>query len=151
MRAVHRCVNRDWHCLTEAVSGVSPMPCLPSFPRLWAAAPVALLVGLVLLRSPASAADDQPRSPNIIFILADDLGWADIGYHDSDIRTPHLDGLAAKGVRLNRHYVYPTCSPTRVALLSGQDAFRHGEHRSARGSNNARGCRAYERAADGSP
>lgn len=66
------------------------------------------------------------RPPNIVFILADDLGWADIGYHDSDIRTPHLDRLAAAGTRLNRHYVYPTCSPTRVALLSGQFPSRFG-------------------------
>lgn len=58
--------------------------------------------------------------PNVIFILADDLGWNDVGYHDSDIRTPHLDRLAADGTRLNWHYVYPTCSPTRVALLSGR-------------------------------
>jgi arylsulfatase A-like enzyme len=66
------------------------------------------------------------RAPNIIFILADDLGWADIGYHDSEIRTPHLDRLAGDGVRLNRHYVYPTCSPTRVALLSGRFPSRYG-------------------------
>jgi arylsulfatase A-like enzyme len=74
---------------------------------------------------PASAADDA-RRPNIVFILADDLGWADIGYHDSDVRTPHLDRLAAGGTRLNRHYVYPTCSPTRVALLSGRFPSRFG-------------------------
>ena len=66
------------------------------------------------------------EKPNIVFILADDLGWADIGYHDSDIRTPHLDRLAAEGVQLNRHYVYPTCSPTRVALLSGRFPSRFG-------------------------
>jgi arylsulfatase A-like enzyme len=73
----------------------------------------------------AFGAEQAPR-PNIIFILADDLGWADIGYHDSDIRTPHLDRLAGDGVRLNRHYVYPTCSPTRVALLSGRFPSRFG-------------------------
>lgn len=73
----------------------------------------------------ASAAEDA-RRPNIIFILADDLGWGDIGYHDSDIRTPHLDRLAAEGVRMNRHYVYATCSPTRVALLSGRFPSRFG-------------------------
>lgn len=73
----------------------------------------------------ASAAEDA-RRPNILFILADDLGWADIGYHDSDIRTPHLDRLAGEGLRLNQHYVYPTCSPTRVALLSGRFPSRFG-------------------------
>ncbi len=77
-----------------------------------------------------SAAAEASRSaeapPNIVFILADDQGWADIGYHDSDIQTPNLDRLAAEGVRLNRHYVYPTCSPTRVALLSGRFPSRFG-------------------------
>src|SRR5690606_1117362 len=83
-----------------------------------------LLLGIVTCSSSADEADSRP--PNIVFILADDLGWADIGYHDSDIRTPHLDRLAAEGVRLNRHYVYPTCSPTRVALLSGRFPSRFG-------------------------
>jgi arylsulfatase A-like enzyme len=73
-----------------------------------------------------ACAADGARRPNIIFILADDLGWGDIGYHNSDIRTPHLDRLAASGTRLNRHYVYPTCSPTRVALLSGRFPSRFG-------------------------
>lgn len=77
------------------------------------------------LNSSVSRAD-PPRVPNLIFILADDQGWADIGYHGSDIRTPHLDRLAAEGVRLNRHYVYATCSPTRVALLSGRYPSRYG-------------------------
>ena len=74
----------------------------------------------------AAEASERPVRPNIVFLLADDLGWADIGYHDSDVRTPNLDRLAAGGVRLNRHYVYPTCSPTRVALLSGTFPSRFG-------------------------
>lgn len=69
---------------------------------------------------------DHASRPNIVFILADDLGWADIGYHDSDIHTPHLDALASNGVRLHRHSVCPTCSPTRVALLSGRFPSRFG-------------------------
>jgi arylsulfatase A-like enzyme len=96
--------------------------------RFVPAASLLLLIGIVTCSSPtsAAAAADDSRPPNTIFILADDLGWADIGYHDSDIRTPHLDKLAAGGVRLNRHYVYPTCSPTRVALLSGRFPSRFG-------------------------
>jgi arylsulfatase A-like enzyme len=89
---------------------------------------IAVLVlnaSLFCMVSTACGAEETPR-PNMIFILADDLGWADIGYHDSDIRTPHLDRLAGDGVRLNRHYVYPTCSPTRVALLSGRFPSRFG-------------------------
>lgn len=73
-----------------------------------------------------SDAADTPARPNVIFILADDLGWADVGYHGSEIRTPNLDRLAAAGARLQRHYVYPTCSPTRVALLSGRFPSRFG-------------------------
>lgn len=64
--------------------------------------------------------------PNIVFILADDLGWRDIGYHQSDIKTPHLDRLAAGGIRLDQHYVYPVCSPTRVGLLTGRGPSRFG-------------------------
>lgn len=74
----------------------------------------------------AASREDTTRAPNIIFVLTDDMGWGDIGYHDSDIRTPHLDRLAAAGVRLHYHYVYPKCSPTRVALLSGRFPSRFG-------------------------
>jgi arylsulfatase A-like enzyme len=64
--------------------------------------------------------------PNIVFILSDDQGWADIGYQSPDVKTPNMDRLAAAGVRLDWHYVYPTCSPTRVALISGRYPSRHG-------------------------
>lgn len=59
--------------------------------------------------------------PNILFIMADDLGYADIGYHGGagQIKTPHLDKLAYQGVRLENYYVQPVCTPTRSALLSG--------------------------------
>lgn len=101
------------------------MACLQSYRNVVHLVAAALSVCLLGRSQPAAAADDSPR-PNMVFILADDLGWADIGYHDSGIRTPHLDRLAAEGVRLNRHYVYPTCSPTRVALLSGRFPSRFG-------------------------
>ena len=61
----------------------------------------------------------QPK-PNILLIVADDLGWADVGWHGSKLKTPHLDRLAHEGVELDRHYVQPVCSPTRAALLSGR-------------------------------
>jgi len=60
------------------------------------------------------------KKPNIIIILADDLGWGDVGYHGSDIRTPNIDGLAKEGLILNRYYTAPICSPTRVGLLTGR-------------------------------
>ncbi|MEW6304946.1 MAG: arylsulfatase [Verrucomicrobiota bacterium] len=72
------------------------------------------------------AADARPPRPNIIFLLADDLGWADVGYHGGKIKTPHLDKLAAAGAKLEFHYVQPLCSPTRAALMSGRYPLRHG-------------------------
>ena len=61
------------------------------------------------------------RAPNIIVILADDLGWADLGHDGSKIDTPHLDRLAKEGVKLTRfHSSAPMCSPTRAALLTGR-------------------------------
>lgn len=59
------------------------------------------------------------QKPNIVFILADDYGWNDIGYHGSEIMTPNLDKLALSGVRLENYYVQPICTPSRSQLLSG--------------------------------
>jgi arylsulfatase A-like enzyme len=68
------------------------------------------------------------KRPNILVILADDLGWADVGYHGSQIMTPNIDGLARDGVRFQQHYVQPMCTPTRVALLTGRYPSRYGDH-----------------------
>uniref|UniRef100_A0A8C7X6B5 Sulfatase N-terminal domain-containing protein n=1 Tax=Oryzias sinensis TaxID=183150 RepID=A0A8C7X6B5_9TELE len=59
-----------------------------------------------------------PR-PHIVFIMADDFGWNDVGYHNSEIKTPNLDLLSAKGVRLQNYYVQPLCSPSRNQLMTG--------------------------------
>lgn len=67
------------------------------------------------------------RSPNVIYILADDLGWGDVGYHGSPIRTPNFDRLARHGVELDCHYVCPVCTPTRVSLLTGRHPGRFGK------------------------
>jgi arylsulfatase A-like enzyme len=80
-------------------------------------------VGSLLVLNGAES-QPAPARPNIVFILSDDQGWNDVGYHGSPIRTPNLDRLAAGGVRLEQHYVYPTCSPTRVALLTGRNPAR---------------------------
>ena len=64
--------------------------------------------------------------PNILILLADDLGWNDVGYHGSQIKTPHIDRLADGGVVLDQHYVTPMCSTTRAALLSGRHPSRFG-------------------------
>jgi len=97
-----------------------------SHPRWSPFASVATVFVVLILVAPLAA---QPRAadrPNIVFILADDLGWHDIGYHQSDVMTPHIDRLAAGGIRLNQHYVYPVCSPTRVGFLTGRGPSRFG-------------------------
>jgi arylsulfatase A-like enzyme len=59
-------------------------------------------------------------------VVADDLGWGHVGWQNPKVRTPHLDRLASAGVKLNRHYVAPVCSPTRVALMTGRYWSRFG-------------------------
>jgi arylsulfatase A-like enzyme len=69
-----------------------------------------------------SACSARPSGPNVLVVLADDLGWGDLGcYGSPSIRTPHLDGLAADGVRFTNAYATaPVCSPTRFALYTGR-------------------------------
>jgi arylsulfatase A-like enzyme len=74
-------------------------------------------------QSPAGAADAKP---NILYIVADDLGWKDVGFHGSDIKTPNLDALAAKGAKLEAFYAQPMCTPTRAALMTGRYPLRYG-------------------------
>ena len=63
---------------------------------------------------------------NILFMIADDLGWNDVGYHGSEIATPNIDALVRKGVELDRYYAFPVCSPTRAALMTGRSPIRMG-------------------------
>jgi arylsulfatase A-like enzyme len=79
--------------------------------------------GILTLR-PTPAAE-APR-PNIVFILSDDQGWGDVGFHGSDIKTPNIDRLAKEGARLEQFYVMPLCSPTRASLLTGRYPIRYG-------------------------
>lgn len=81
---------------------------------------------LVLLAPLAVLQAAVTQKPNIVLILADDLGWGHVGWQNSKVKTPNLDRLAKVGVQLNRHYVAPVCSPTRVALLTGHYWSRFG-------------------------
>lgn len=80
---------------------------------------------LLLLSSLLLTANALER-PNVIIIVADDLGWNDVGFHGGDIDTPSLDLLAEQGVTLDRFYTTPICSPTRAALMTGRNAMRLG-------------------------
>ena len=77
------------------------------------------LIACASVAPPARAADDRP---NVVLIVADDLGWADLGCYGSTFhRTPHLDKLAAEGRRFTQAYAAcPVCSPTRAALMTGK-------------------------------
>jgi len=66
------------------------------------------------------------KQPNIVFIIADDMGWADVGYHNPELKTPNLDRLAKEGVRFTHHYACPTCTPTRVGVMTGHYPSRYG-------------------------
>jgi arylsulfatase A-like enzyme len=83
---------------------------------------MALLLAVMFPAADKAAAQDAPRRPNIVFILADDLGYGDLAcYGREDIRTPSLDGLAREGVRFTQHYANgPECTPTRAAFLTGR-------------------------------
>jgi len=87
------------------------------------AARIAAAAGIGAFAAGRAAAATRP---NILFILADDLGWGDVGYHGSDIRTPNIDKLAETGARLEEYYVQPMCTPTRAAFMSGRYPFRYG-------------------------
>ena len=79
-----------------------------------------------VLSSLALSAQASDR-PNVVVIVADDLGWADVGFHGNQIiDTPSLDRIAAEGAQLNRFYTTPICSPTRAALMTGRDPIRLG-------------------------
>jgi len=104
---------------------------MPAKPLIAAALPA------LLLALPAAAAPETPQAPtaqavapkgapNFLVIVADDLGWSDIGAFGGEIATPNLDALALSGVRFTGFHTAPTCSPTRSMLMSGVDNHQAG-------------------------
>ena len=87
---------------------------------------VAGTIGLSALNLAAATAAMAAAKPNIVFILADDLGWKDVGFHGSDIKTPNLDKLAQTGARLEQFYSQQICTPARAALMTGRYPLRYG-------------------------
>lgn len=87
-----------------------------------------LACGLVVLTLyNAQAQQNNSSFPNIIFIMTDDQGWGDVGYNGSDIKTPHLDEMAANSLQFNRFYsASAVCSPTRGSVLTGRHPHRYG-------------------------
>ena len=87
------------------------------------------LLGFVSISCAAraeAAATPPARQPNIVFIMADDLGNADLGYRGSEIKTPNIDKLANEGVRLESFYGQQVCTPSRAALMTGRYPMRYG-------------------------
>ncbi|WDQ15976.1 arylsulfatase [Rhodopirellula sp. P2] len=129
--------QRNWRrangmCFGMVEDGMGVVNRLRSLGNHWAcvvrmACPLAILACILLPGAGFSAepnGDLQP--PHIVHIIADDLGWNDVGYHGSDIRTPNIDRLASESVTLDRFYVTPICSPTRAGVLTGLYPFRFG-------------------------
>jgi len=83
---------------------------------------VLLIAGLLLFAGEMKPqSQDSDKLPNILLLVADDLGYADLGCYGGDIETPNLDRLAGQGVRFSRFHTSPLCAPTRAMLLSGND------------------------------
>jgi arylsulfatase A-like enzyme len=86
------------------------------------------VAALALMPQLACAGRLDDERPNVIVIITDDQGWADIGYNNPAVYTPNLDALAASGAVFVNHYVMPQCTPTRVAVMTGRYPGRFGNH-----------------------
>ena len=81
---------------------------------------------LITVFSPLNSRGEDNRKPNIVFIIADDLGWADVEFHGGIVPTPNLNKLLSEGMELGQHYVAPVCSPTRAGFMTGRYWSRFG-------------------------
>src|SRR6516225_8570984 len=90
--------------------------------------PLLVLLSALAVAAPARAAPKAPARPNFVLILADDLGWGDVGFNGrTEWRTPHLDRLAAQGTVFSRWYTASVvCAPSRAALMTGRYTIHSG-------------------------
>jgi len=86
---------------------------------------IALTTGLSCKQTEPKANNSKDK-PNILIVIPDDLGWSDVGYNGSSIKTPNIDKLARSGVLLNQNYAMTTCTPTRVGIITGRYPSRYG-------------------------
>ena len=112
--APRRGPNRRETLLAGAAVGMAHLARMAAGPAVFA--------GLTATRAAAA----EPPRPNIIYIVADDMGWKDAGFRGSDIQTPNLDRLATEGATLEQFYTQPMCTPTRAALMTGRYPLRYG-------------------------
>ncbi len=91
--------------------------------------------GCALALGSCSAEPPAPSRPNVLLIVADDLGYADLGAFGSDIRTPNIDALAHEGVLFTGFHSGPSCAPTRSMLLTGNNNHVAGMGRQATSLN----------------
>src|SRR5262249_45462050 len=73
-----------------------------------------------------SAGSAAESAPNIVILLADDLGWRDVSYQGGPIQTPNIDRLAGQGVRFSQYYGCPLCTPSRASLMTARSPMRYG-------------------------
>ena len=87
---------------------------------------LSLALALSVLPIRSWAAEQKKSRPNILLIVADDLGYSDVGVFGSEISTPNIDALAGEGMMLTQFHVFPNCGPTRGAMMTGVDPHRAG-------------------------
>ena len=75
---------------------------------------------MFVLLSLAASSIEAADQPHLVFFMADDTGWNNVGWHNPDMLTPHADALVAEGVELDRHYAFVYCSPSRSSFMTGR-------------------------------
>ena len=86
-------------------------------------------IALMTLLLHVSVSSGSVKRPNVIFVLADDLGWGDVSWNNPDMPTSTMERLAAEGLRLDQSYAQQVCTPSRAALLTGTYPFKLGLQR----------------------